>query len=47
MSPIYVPSDPHTSSLHTSKGTEEAREKEEGKGKRETEESGCSSLVSS
>lgn len=50
LSPVSVLSDTHTSSSHTSKGTEEAREleseKEEGKGKRETEESGSSSLVS-
>ncbi len=50
LSHVSVLSGAHTSSSHTSKGTEEAREqeseKEEGKGKRKTEESGSSSLVS-
>lgn len=50
LSPVSVLFGARTSSSHTSKGTEEARgqesEKEEGKGKRKTEESGNSSLVS-
>lgn len=53
MSPISAPSESHTSSSHTSKGRvveareQERVEEEEGKGKRETEESGSSYLVSS